>query len=338
VRGRLSSEVVVYIVLLATVLVAAVLVAGQDRSFFSTGNLADVLTRMSVLGLFAIGQTVVILAAGLDLSVSYTASLASLIAAGTMADQASNIVTGVALALLVGAAIGVFNGLVISFLRVPPFIATLGTGLILAGYLASNFSGTFGRVPAEFRLLGATRIGPVPVSTLMMLGIAFAVYLLLTRTRFGYHIYGVGGDLNVATLSGIRTKPILVGAYVLASVMAALAGLLLASRTGVGSPIVGSQGGYALLSIAAVVLGGTNLMGGRGSIVGTIGAVGILAVIGSTMSVLEINPFLQQTVQGVAIIAAVAVYSRRAIRRRTPRFGAHGTATRSVSEPAGVTP
>ncbi len=119
----------------------------------------------------------------------------------------------------------------------------------------------------------------------------------------------------------MRTRPPLIAAHVLCSVFAGLAGLLLASRLGVGSPTVGQQGGYALLSIAAVVLGGTLLIGGRGSIWGTIGGVAIFAVVDNVMSVMQVNPFLKDVVRGVVIVAAVAVYSRRAIVRRRARFG-----------------
>lgn len=320
-RRRLAPEAIVFLVLACVVVLGTALVAMQGRNFFSTGNLADVFTGMSVLGLFAIGQTVVILAGGLDLSVSFVASLASLVAAGTMADRVSSIPAGVLLALGVGVLVGMANGLIVSKLKVPPFMATLGVGLILSGYLATNYNGSFGHTPYEFRLIGATRIGPVPVSTLIMLALAFVVYLLLRRTRFGLHVYAVGGDLSVARMSGIRTTTTLIGVYVVCSVFAALAGLLLASRTGVGSPTVGSQGGYLLLSIAAVVLGGSSLLGGRGSIVGTIGAVAILAVISNVMAVMELNPFLQETMQGVVIVTAVAVYARREVLQRSPRFG-----------------
>lgn len=325
---RLAPESIVFVVLAATVVVGTLLVAMQGRNFFSTGNLLDVFTGMSVLGLFAIGQTVVILAGGLDLSVSYVASLSSLVAAGTMADRVSSIPAGVLFALGVGVGVGLVNGLVVSKLRVPPFMATLGVGLVLSGYLATNYNGSYGQTPPEFQLIGATRLGPIPLSTVIMLALAALIYLVLRHTRFGLHVYAVGGDLNVARLSGIRTTPTILAVYATSSVFAALAGLLLASRTGVGSPTVGSQGGYVLLSIAAVVLGGAALTGGRGSVVGTIGAVAILAVIANVMAVMQVNPFLQETVQGVVIVAAVAVYARRTILRRPPRFGRHAaTAT-----------
>ena len=182
-------------------------------------------------------------------------------------------------------------------------------------------------MPWEFQLIGATGVGPVPVSTIIMIALAVLVWFLLNRTRTGAHLYAVGGDPEIARLSGVRTKPPLIAAHVLCSVFAGLAGLLLASRLGVGSPTVGQQGGYALLSIAAVVLGGTLLLGGRGSIWGAIGGVAILAVVDNVMSVMQVNPFLKDVVRGVVIVAAVAVYSRRSIVSRRPRFGAGGTRT-----------
>lgn len=326
-RLRLDSTMVVLIILLLTIVIGAILVATVGRSFFSPGNIRDILTGMSVLGLVAIGQTLVIIGASLDLSVTYVMSLASLIAATTMAGNAANIPWAVALTLLVCAGIGLANGLIVTVLKVNGFIATLGTGLILQGVLNTSFQGSAGAVPWEFQLIGATGLGPIPVSTVIMLALAVIVWLLLERTRTGAHLFAVGGDPEVARLSGLRTRPPIIVAHVLCSVFAGLAGLLLASRLGVGSPTVGQQGGYALLSIAAVVLGGTLLMGGRGSIWGTIGGVAIFAVMDSVMSVLQVNPFLKDVVRGIVIVAAVAVYSRRVVARRRARFGPGGTRT-----------
>ncbi len=326
-RLRLDSTVIVLGILLLTIAVGAVLVATVGRSFFSPGNIRDILTGMSVLGLVAIGQTLVVLGASLDLSVTYVMSLSSLLAATTMAGDPANIPWAVTFTLLVCAAIGLANGLIVTVLKVNGFIATLGVGLILQGVLNTNFQGSAGSVPWDFQLLGATGVGPVPISTLIMLALAALVWFLLGRTRTGAHLFAVGGDPEVARLSGVRTRPPLIAAHVMCSVFAGLAGLLLASRLGVGSPTVGQQGGYALLSIAAVVLGGTLLLGGRGSIWGTIAGVAIFAVLDNVMSVMQVNPFLKDVVRGIVIVAAVAVYSRRAIVRRRSRFGLGGTRT-----------
>lgn len=322
--SRLSSTHIVYLVALLTLAVGSVLVATAGRSFFSPGNISSILTGTSVLGFIAIGQTLVILVGSLDLSVPYVTSLASLIAAGVMANNSANVLAGVLLALGVSALIGLFNGLIVSGLKVHGFIATLGMGLIISGYLATNFKGSFGQTPFSFRLVGATGLGPVPISTLIMLACAGLAMLLLHRTRVGHQIYAVGGNPNVARMSGIRIQTPVITAHVICSLMAGMAGLLLASRLGVGSPTVGSQGGYDLLSIAAVVLGGTLLAGGKGSITGTLGGVLIFAMMDNIMSVMQVNPFLKDVVRGIVIVVAVAVYARRRIVNRPPRFGHDG--------------
>jgi len=337
-RFRVDSTVIVLGILILVIAVGAILVATVGRSFFSPGNIRDILTGMSVLGLVAIGQTLVILGASLDLSVTYVISLAILIGATTMNGNPANIPWAVVFTLLVCAAIGLVNGLIVTVLKVNGFIATLGVGLILQGVLNTNFQGSAGSVPWAFQLIGATGVGPIPVSTIIMIALAVLVWFLLDRTRTGAHLFAVGGDPEVARLSGVRTRPPLIAAHVLCSVFAGLAGLLLASRLGVGSPTVGQQGGYALLSIAAVVLGGTLLLGGRGSVWGTIGGVAIFAVVDNVMSVMQVNPFLKDVVRGVVIVAAVAVYSRRAIVRRRSRFGPGGTRTGGDATAAAAAP
>lgn len=309
----------VYLALLGVIVVGAVLVSTVGRNFFSQGNIRDILTGMSVLGLVAAGQTLVILTGSLDLSVPYVISLSSLLAAQAMNGEAANIAQGVILALAISALIGLANGFIVTSLRVNGFIATLGVGLIVKGYLDTNYKGSTGSVPSEFQYVGATGIGPVPISTIIMLVLAALIFVLLRRTRTGHHIYAVGGNIDVARLSGIRTSQPIIVAHMVCSVTAGLAGLLLASRLGVGSPTVGSQGGYDLLSIAAVVLGGTILAGGRGSIAGTIGGVAIFAVLDNVMSVMQVNPFLKDVVRGVVIVAAVAVYTGRSLDRRRAR-------------------
>ncbi|GAB2558211.1 ABC transporter permease [Leucobacter ruminantium] len=326
---RLDTTAIVAIALVAVLVVSAVLVATLGRNLFSPGSIRDILTGMSVLGFVAIGQTLVVLGGSLDLSVPYVVSLTSLVAAQTMNGSTGMIVPGVLLALAVAALVGLANGLIVTYLRVHGFVTTLGVGLMLKGYLDTNYQGTAGEAPWAFQLFGATGIGPVPISTIVMLACAGIVALLLARSSFGHHLFAVGGNAEVARLSGVRTRRPLIVAHVLCSVFAGLAGLLLASRLGLGSPTVGSQGGYDLLSIAAVVLGGTLLAGGRGSIWGTIGGVAIFAVLDNLMSVAQVNPFLKDVVRGVVIIIAVAVYSRRRTVARRERFTRTGDAAPS---------
>ena len=205
-RFTLTSTGIVAIVLVFSIVVGAILTAANGRNFFSSGNISALLTATSILGFIAIGQTLVILVGSLDLSVPFVASLTSVLAGGIMAGQSGSVVPAVLTALLVAAGIGLANGLIVSLLHVHGFIATLGTGLIISGYLATHYQGTHGSAPRSFRLIGATQVGPVPLSTILMLGCALLAVVLLRRTRVGHHLYAVGGSAEVARLSGIRTS------------------------------------------------------------------------------------------------------------------------------------
>lgn len=309
---RLGSTELIYLALLVILLLSWVLVSTAGGNLFAQANLTDMLTRASLLGFVAIGQTFAILCRSLDLSVGYVVALTSLVAATTMAGDPNRIGLGIAAALGVAAIVGLVNGLTITVLRVNPFIATLGTGLIIKGYLDTRYRGPAGEVPDAFLGFGYTRIGPVPLSTAIMLVLALAGFVLLTRTRTGYRMFAVGGNSEAARLSGIRTGRTMVVAHVLCSVCAGVAGLLIAARFGTGSALVYSSG-YDLESIAAVILGGTLLLGGRGSMAGTVAGVLILGVLDTVFNVLKVDPFFKDVLRGVIIIAAVAIYARRQI-------------------------
>lgn len=312
-KFRLSTTQVVVLALVALIIVATILYSARGQNFFSTNNLADLLTRSSLLGFVAIGQTMVILGRSLDLSVGYVVALSSLVAATVMNGLEGRVGLGIAAALAVAAFIGLLNGLIITILRVNPFIATVGMGLILKGFIDITYAAQEGKVPQGFsRGFGYTRIGPLPISTLTMLIIGVIAMVVLTKTRFGAHLFAVGGSDDVARLSGIRTNRTLIWAHVMCSVAAGVAGLLIAARFGLGSAQVYNTG-YDLDSVAAVVLGGTLLMGGRGSVGGTVAGVMILAVLESAFNVLDVNPFLKNVIRGAIIIIAVAIYAQRQI-------------------------
>lgn len=338
VRRRLGTTALVYVALAGVLVIGAILVAIRGGNLFSTANVVDMFTRSSLLGFVALGQTLVILCRSLDLSVGYVMAWSSLIGATVMAGDPARVPLGIAAALAVAGAVGLVNGLVISVLRVNPFIATLGMGLIIKGYLDTQYRGPAGDVPTAFQQFGYSRIAILPVSTLVMLVAAVAGILYLRKTRTGFHMYAVGGSDDVARLSGIRTGRVMVTAHVLCSMAAGVAGLLIASRFGTGSAQVYAQG-YDLDSIAAVVLGGTLLMGGRGGIAGTLAGVLILAVLDTLFNVLGVDPFFKDVVRGVVIVAAVAIYARRQIDRRASRrrFGENGNG-RDVDPPPNESP
>jgi ribose transport system permease protein len=318
-RWNLGPTELVYVALLGIVVIGAVLVAARGHNLFSTANLVDMFTRSSLLGFLAIGQTFAILCRSLDLSVGYVVALSSLVAATTMAGDPNRIVLGVAAVLGVSLVIGLANGLIISVLRVNPFITTLGMALIIKGYLDTRYQGPAGDVPAQFQQFGYTRIGFLPLSTAIMLAVAVAGILYLRKARTGYHMFAVGGNAEVARMSGIRTGRVMVTAHVLCSLCAGVAGLLIAARFGTGSSLVYNNL-YELDSIAAVVLGGTLLLGGRGGIAGTIGGVLILAVLDTVFNILQVDPFFKDVLRGVIIIAAVAIYARRQLDRKARRI------------------
>jgi ribose transport system permease protein len=328
-RPTLGTTGIIYLALVAIFILGAVLVAREGHNLLSNGNLVGMLTRSSVLGFVAIGQTFVLLCRSLDLSVGYVAALASLIGATTMDGRSDRILLGIAAALGAAALVGLANGLIITKAKVNPFITTLGVGLIIKGYLDTKYKGPSGSIPEAFRDFGYSRIGFVPISTAVMLGVAVIGIVVLRRTRTGYRMFAVGGNDEVARLSGIRTDRTVIVAHVLCSVAAGLAGLLLAARfsTGVAAQIYSA--GYDLDSIAAVVLGGTLLMGGRGGIAGTIAGVLILAVLDTVFNLLQIDPFFRDVLRGVVIIVAVAIYARRQLDRRgkRPHFGTRAPGT-----------
>jgi ribose transport system permease protein len=311
-RGVLASPAApVYAALIGVFVVAWIVVTIRGGDFLTVSNIVNMLQRSVALGIVSAGQTVVILLGSLDLSVAQLISLTSLLASTTMDGSSANIVPAIALVLAVGAGVGLLNGLIITKLRVNAFIATLGMALIIKGLIDNNWDGPAGAVPEGFKSFGYTRFGVIPASAFLLLAVVAAIYFILRYTRFGYRIYAVGGDEDVSKLSGLRTHRTIIAAHVVCSLTAAVTGLFLASRLASGTPTVGVDGGYDLESIAAVVLGGTALMGGRGGVLGTIGGVFILAVLDNTFNQLEVNAFLKDLVRGLIIIAAVAIYARR---------------------------
>jgi ribose transport system permease protein len=261
-----------------------------------------------------VGQTLVVLAGSLDLSVAYVVSVAALAASVTMAGEPGRVPLGVGAALGAGALAGLANGLVITRLRVNAFIATLGVAMILRGGIDATFDNTAGSVPDQFQTLGYDVVAGVPVSLVLLGAVVAVAWYLMHRTRLGHHVYAVGGDAEAARLSGVRPNRVLLGVHVLSGVCAATSGLFLASRLGAGAPWVGPNGGYDLESIAAVVLGGTALAGGKGRLLGPLAAVAILAVVDSVFNFFQADPFLRTLVRGIVIIGAVALYAYRAER------------------------
>jgi ribose transport system permease protein len=313
VRSRVATTnaAPIYFVLLAIFLAAWLIVTIAGGQFLTLDNLTSMLVRSVALGIVAAGQTVVILAGSLDLSVAYLISVAALISSLIMNGDPNRIPLAVLAVLGIGVAVGLANGLLVTKLRVNAFIATLGVGLILRGLLNAAFDNFAGKVAPQFEVLGYGSLGPLPWSVILLSLTVFGVWFLLRSTRFGHHIYAVGGNEETARLSGVRSHRVIIGAHVLCSLTAVMTGLFLVARIRAGAPWIGPDGGYDLESIAAVVVGGTALAGGRGGVWGTLAGVLILAIIDNAFNALQFNSFVKDVVRGVVIVAAVAIYAQR---------------------------
>ena len=314
-RLRLSSFVrrnaglfIVYGLLLALVLFGAL----NSERFLTERNIFNVLRQAAFLGTVAVGQTLVILTAGIDLSVGSLVKMSVLVSALLMNGQPEN--TGLALAATIGLGVfvGAFHAFVITKLHVPPFVVTLGTFSILRGLSLTIATRPVGRAAPDWLSLYDLRVGPVPVLVIFFAALISVSFIVLRRTRFGRYIYAVGGDEQVARLSGIRVNRVKYGVYIACSVLATVTGLMWLSRMGVGDPVIGE--GLELETITAVILGGTSLFGGVGGVIGTLGGVLLLGVTNNLLVVLNVNQWIQQLIQGLVIVAAVALY--RQPRRR----------------------
>lgn len=300
-------------------LVVIYLFGGIMDSVFSDGQIfsnpaisINTIVRSVALGIVAVGQTLVLIGASIDLSVAYVISLTAVISSYIMQGDPAKVPAAIAAVFVMGAFIGLVNGLVITKLRVNPFITTLGTSLIIKGIINATFSNYTGSVPKSFQFFGYSTFGPIPVSVIVLLIVVVAGWFLLTRTKFGFHLYGVGGSDEVARLSGLRTDRVVIGAHVLCSMTAVLTGLFLVSRLQSGAPWVGPDGLYDLESIATTVVGGTALSGGKGGVWGTLAGVLIFGVLDTVFNQLGVNPYLKTVLRGAIIVLAVASYTYRA--------------------------
>ena len=290
--------------------VVVALVTRQPMMLHVDG-IVGLLQRMVGLGIVAVGQTFAILAGSIDLSVANLISVAAVLASFIMQGRPEMMLPAVAAVLAVSATVGVVNGALISRLQVNPLIATLGVGLVLQGLLSASFTNFAGSVPPKFQALAYGALGPAPYSVIGLFVLALLASLLLRATKFGAHLYAVGGNAEGARLAGIRTDLVTIGAHVLCSLCAGMTGLYLASRLRSGAPWIGRDGVYDLESIAVVVIGGTLLAGGRGSVWGTLAGVLLFAVLDASFNMLSVSAYPKLVLRGAIVIAAVAVYTFR---------------------------
>ncbi len=277
-------------------------------SFLTIGNFVNVALQIAIYGILAVGMTLVIITGGIDLSVGSVVALSGVAAAAVMEKVSGQAGLSILLAAVLGIGLGLvsggFSGLMITRLRVPPFIVTLALMTIgrgLAFILTGGFS--IANLPLRFGFLGRGHLGPIPIPVVTMAVIFATGYLLLSKSQYGRYIYAIGGNEEASRLSGIETKRVVQGVYLINGGLAGLAGITLASRLGAGVPNSGLQ--YELDVIAAVVVGGTSLMGGSGSVMGTLWGTMFIGILNNGLNLANVDPYTQKVALGVVILLAV---------------------------------
>jgi ribose transport system permease protein len=278
--------------------------------FLTPANIFNVLRQATVLGFVSVGQTFAIAADCIDLSVGAMISLTSCLAAGIMNGRTEGILPALGVVALSVAGVGLINGLAVAYRKGNPFIVTLGSMAVINGaVLLYTKEQHVGSAAPAFRVLAEGHLGPVPLPVLLALATFAAANWILHHTQYGRYVLAVGGNEEVARLSGIATSRIKVLTYFVSASGAGATGLFLAARMNVGDPLVGA--GFDLDAISAVVIGGTDIMGGRGSIAGTLGGVLLYALLSNLMNLLNIMPFSQIVMKGAIIVLAISTYQLR---------------------------
>lgn len=278
-----------------------------NPSFMTTDNILNILRQVSISALIAFGMTFVILTGGIDLSVGSTLALTGAVAATMLASGIDPVLTILA-ALLLGAILGAVNGVIIAKGKVAPFIATLATMTIYRGLTLVY---TDGRPVSDlgneitFQMLGKGYFFGIPVPVCTMILAFIALYVIMHKTTFGRRVYAVGGNEAASKLSGINVDRVKIAVYSLTGILAALSALILTSRLNSAQPTAGTS--YELDAIAAVVLGGTSLTGGKGWIFGTLVGALIIGVLNNGLNLIGVSSFFQQVVKGIVILIAVLI-------------------------------
>lgn len=298
--GNYLQKLGPFIGLLLIVIILSLL----SPNFLTLSNMLNILRQVSINALIAFGMTFVILTGGIDLSVGSILALAAALSAGMLVSGVDPILV-ILIGLLAGAAMGAFNGILITKGKIAPFIATLATMTIFRGLTLVYTDGRpiTGMESDFFRMIGAGYLFVIPLPVIWMMFSFAVLYFLLKKTTFGRHVYAIGGNEEASRLSGLKVDQIKIYVYSLTGLLSALAGIILTSRLDSAQPNAGFT--YELDAIAAVVLGGTSLAGGRGWIVGTIIGALIIGVLNNGLNLLNVSSFYQQVVKGMVILLAV---------------------------------
>ena len=321
-------------VVLACVVVFAV-IAANASTYASVGNLQVMGRDLSQVGILAIGESLVILTGGIDLSVGALAGLAGILAAWFNVNAGLPALVAILFTLVICAVVGIWHGQMVTRLNVPPFVITLVTYTIANGMALAITSGTpINGIDPLFSNLSSFYIQQIPVPALFFAGAGLIAWFALERTYVGRQIYAVGGNKEAARLAGIPVRRRIVSTYVASAVLSGIVGVLVIGRMNVADPSVGGSG-WELTAIAAAVVGGMSLFGGEGRIVGVVAGAILLEFIANGLLALHVSPYYQQVVQGVVLGIAILLD-----RVRASYFGKRGSSWfgRPVRDPDNPAP
>ena len=291
-----------------------IVVAALEPNLIEPEGLRLLFRQVSVIGVLAIGQTVVMLTAGIDLSVGSVVAVVNWVAASLLAGSDSNNIKIIPLCLGIGAFVGLVNGVGVAKLRVPPFVMTLGMLFVVIAAGQWWTGGVTTGAASDFLIeLGQGQAGWVPIPFIVFICVALIVYIALKFTPYGRRVYAIGANPRAAFLTGVNVDRVVIGSYMLCGLCAAIGGLLLTGFIGFGATTAGQN--FELQTIAAVVIGGTILAGGRGSVIGTVGGVVFLGLLFNLLVVSDIAQSGRFLAQGFALLLAAALYSRLSRRR-----------------------
>jgi ribose/xylose/arabinose/galactoside ABC-type transport system permease subunit len=281
----------------------------MSPAFISPGNLSNLLLQVAPLAIVAMGQSLVMIVRGLDLSVASMMATAAVIATGFSGTD-RDVASIVAMAMVVAIAVGLLNGFLVTKRQVSPFLATLATMILLQGFRFAYTQGApSGNVPPFLRVLGSGKFHGVPYNALVLLVLAAVLAVVLHRSTLGRRIFIVGGNPVTGRLFGIRSDAVTIACYLFSSCLAAIAGLILSGYVGLVDNWVGQ--GYELDSIVACVVGRVSLRGGRGSILGALTGAAIIVILANEVLLLGVPVQAQLIIKGVVIVLAAAIYTRR---------------------------
>ena len=308
-KKLLSKEWLIEQKSLIALLFLIVVVSFLNPNFFTVDNILNILRQTSVNAIIAVGMTLVILTAGIDLSVGSVLALCGAFAASLIAMEVP-VLIAVPTALVAGAALGAISGIIIAKGKVQAFIATLVTMTLLRGVTMVYTEGRpistgFTDTADAFAWFGTGYALGIPVPVWVMVVVFAAAWFLLNHTRFGRYVYALGGNESATRLSGINVDRVKIGVYAICGLLAALAGIIITSRLSSAQPTAGM--GYELDAIAAVVLGGTSLMGGKGRIMGTLIGALIIGFLNNALNLLDVSSYYQMIAKAVVILLAVLV-------------------------------